>query len=83
MNVQPTLLQLLHWDFMGRYYGYPQCCIDWFTSTPIGRPLTNQQELVHGNKGFIPCPSCAEKVNQSTIDSLIRNRSCPNAYPKE
>lgn len=78
-----TLEHVIHWDFMGRYYGYPQCCIDWFTGTSVGRPLTAKQSEVHGYNGFIPCPACAEKVTKDTIHTLIKNRVCETPYPND
>lgn len=79
-----TLEHTMYWDFMGRYYGYPQCCIDWFNGPwQTDRKLTDKQESVHGYHGFIPCPSCAEKVTKETIYTLIKNRICDTPYPND
>jgi hypothetical protein len=72
---------------MGRYFGYPECCIKWFSEKRIEvhpfmhEPLTPKQEAAHGFRGFIPCPECAEKVTHDTIHELIKNRVCNRAYP--
>lgn len=63
----------------GKYLGYPECCILWFVK--YAGILNPQQEKVHGNRGFIPCPSCAKKVTKNTIHTLIKNRKCPIPYP--
>lgn len=73
----------------GRYFGYPECCIKWFSEERIEKhplemvPLTKQQQAVHGFRGFIPCPVCAEKVTHDTIRELIKNRVCATAYPED
>jgi hypothetical protein len=69
----------------GRYFGYPECCIQWFVENRVDKfpdlpPLTPQQDAIHGNNGFIPCPTCAEKVTAKTIGILITNRVCPIPY---
>jgi hypothetical protein len=70
---------------LGVYFGYPPCCIHWFimnrSDSENLTPLTKQQEAVHGNEGFIPCPECASKVTAKTISTLIQNRKCKIPYP--
>lgn len=70
---------------MGAYFGYPQCCIDWFVQERVNKhpnfpPMTTQQEQVHKGNGFIPCPTCAEKVTHETIGSLVQGRKCSISY---
>lgn len=74
-----------HYKLMGRYFGYPECCSDWFLNRVISFvPLTEKQEQVHNGYGFIPCPLCAEKINNSfPITELIKNRICSTPYPKD
>lgn len=74
-----------HWLIMGKYYGYPECCINSFTKRDVFDPLTKEQEAVHKNKGFIPCPKCAKKVHNGSvsIEGLIKDRLCPEPYPNE
>jgi hypothetical protein len=78
---------------MGIFFGYPECCIKWFSEERTEKalqknfkisdfvPLTKQQEAVHNFHGFIPCPVCAEKVTSDTIGTLIQNRKCQIPYP--
>jgi len=70
----------------GIYYGYPQCCIDWFVQNievpfPDIAELNEKQEAVHNGTGFIPCPACAELVTKETLFSLISNRQCKTDFP--
>lgn len=67
----------------GKYYGYPQCCIDSFSKTAgaFGNPKGGEA----GNfTGFIPCPPCADKVltGQKELNELITNRKCEEPFPK-
>jgi hypothetical protein len=61
------------WEECGRYFGYPECCIDYFVQEVIGKntPLTAQQKAVHGHRGFIPCPTCAQKVTHDTLHTHL------------
>ncbi len=75
----------------GEYYGYPPCCIEWFTfnrglSFFLMRevtPLTSAQEAASDGKGFIPCPICAERIasGEIKIQDLIKNRQHHRPYP--
>ena len=68
------------WIEKGHYFGYPECCIENFCTR--GFELTDEQEMVHKNSGFIPCPECSKKIinGQKTLKSLIKNRVCPNEF---
>lgn len=73
----------LYYD-KGKYYGYLECCIKHFCDN--FSPLqTHEQEQVHENFGFIPCPSCAKKVfnKEIKLKDLIKNRICPTDFPNE
>ncbi len=70
------------WSAFGKFYGYPECCVEWFIKRKSLR-LTKQQERIHGGNGFIPCPSCAKKITEETINQLITNRICSRDYPNE
>jgi len=72
-----------HWIFMGTYFGYPECCIeDFCTRDSEPTPL---QEQVHDGTGFIPCPSCCNKIlsGETTLEGLISNRRCKIPFPKK
>ena len=70
----------------GRYFGYPQCCIDQF--------ITNFEKRVRigaANKnaanghGFIPCNVHSLQIinKQIKIEDLIHNRVCEKAFPND
>jgi len=73
-----------HWKEKGKYYGYPQCCIDAFCNR-IDLNLTPAQEQVLDNHGFIPCHDHALMVvkGEVTLESLIKNRECQYDYPMD
>lgn len=86
MKLSIDQIKDLSWEELGRHFGYPECCIDWFVNVRIRnvyRGFTQQQESVHGYNGFIPCPACAEKVTKDTIHTLIKNRVCETPYPND
>jgi hypothetical protein len=75
---------------IGEYFGYPPCCIQWQIDTlnskdELKDPLNLMQKQINERFGFMPCPSCAEKVykKEITISGLIQNRICKTPYPKE
>lgn len=71
----------------GHHFGYPECCIEWFWEHRFKNgfdnltELTEKQESVHGFRGFIPCPICAEKVTKETLHTLIQNRKEKQSFP--
>lgn len=77
------------WYYTGKFYGYPDCCIDDFVSRIITEEysdgMTEAQHQVHDGTGFIPCHSCATKIvnGETTLEGLIQNRQCSNPFPVE
>lgn len=68
------------WFFTGKYFGYPECCIqDFLKRTRKITLLTPDQERVHNGHGFVPCPQCAAKVKDSA--ELIVDRKCTTPFP--
>ena len=67
---------------MGKYLGYPKCCTAAFIELcgAYGNPKGAQ---VSDKTGFIPCPTCAERVlsKETTLEKLIVNRIHPNKFP--
>ena len=67
---------------IGRYYGFPECCIESFMQTmgALGNPLG--AEAGNGT-GFIPCPKHAQQVIDGDIklEDLINNRECETPFP--
>lgn len=75
-------MNLLTFEEWGRYFGYPECCIKWFVEH-AGTKLTTSQNAVHGHRGFIPCPSCADKVTRETLHTLLVDRKCALPFPHD
>ena len=73
-----------YWRENGKYYGYPQCCIDAFCNRE-GFELTPAQEQVIDNHGFIPCQKHALMIikGKTTLKDLIKNRECQYVYPMD
>lgn len=70
--------------YYGTYYGYPDCCIKFFDTRLDGNmALTLSQNMVHENKGFIPCAKCADKVvnKEVTLKELIKDRIYEREFP--
>ncbi len=86
----PNRLEMMR--ITGIFFGYPKCCIDFFIERTRAildsttkkefidaQYLTPAQQQFHA--GFIPCPECAETVDNKTIKNLIKNRICSLEYP--
>jgi hypothetical protein len=76
---------MLNIEETGRFYGYPDCCIEDFKKRLIDSFImpTNIQIKVSNNTGFIPCQNCSEKVIKENlkINNLIVNRQCSKKFP--
>lgn len=80
--VDVTAQDTLHWIGMGRYFGYPSCCIASFLEV---FDISEAQEAVHEGHGFLPCHECSVQIleGKKTLASLIRDRQCPTPFPQE
>ena len=69
------------YELLGKYYGYPKCCIDSFIIDDTKR--TQNQRYAHKGLGFIPCNDCATKIinGENTIEQLIKNRMYDKVFP--
>ena len=69
---------------IGKYFGYPKCCIEEFEKNRRKRPNKLQRETSK-YQGFIPCISCCKLIMEDKIkiDNLIQNRECELPYPNE
>lgn len=71
---------------LGRYFGYPDCCIEAFLDrlyTP-GDVLEDSNKVnnkMHGT-GYVPCPDCYEKSKEELISTIKANRICKEPFPK-
>lgn len=58
------------WSILGTYYGYPSCCIEWFS-------IPGRVELHHQHfpgTGYLNCPECAKKSKESLLEEIYKNR---------
>lgn len=66
------------YEIFGRYYGFPQCCIDSFrTMKHVGgkpRKLTGT--------GYIPCLKCNEKSEEDLVAEITKLRVCKSPFPE-
>lgn len=73
---------------VGRYFGYPLCCIKAYDQVVSNSGLKTAEQAnprVHKHTGFIPCPTHAKQVfnGEIALESLIRGRICPLPFPEE
>ena len=84
--------EMLGFKLMGKFFGYPQCCIDFFVERARNIKLaTSQAEFDKAcdlapeqrgyNMGFIPCVECAKKYPPGQEFALIKDRVCSEVYP--
>lgn len=68
---------------IGKWYGYPDCCIHEFCKYPQFPPSEERKKAGNGS-GLIPCAKHAKAINEGTItlQSLINNRSDPRPFLK-
>lgn len=69
----------------GKYFGYPECCIDAFSNRKFLNSHTDEQKEVSNGTGFIPCQKHALEIlaGKIKIDDLITNRECKFPFPQE
>lgn len=74
------------WSANGRYYGYPNCCIQEFIKRYIEQyEHTEEQVSVANGTGFVPCIECTKKITDGEInlEGLIKNRKHFNEFPND
>lgn len=87
-------VRLLNMNLMGKFFGYPDCCIQEFLerarrvfeAIPKGFLAIEEASKVNDiqknyNFGFIPCIQCASKIRPGEEKTLIKNRVCKSKYP--
>lgn len=87
-NVSITVGGLTEADLdrdMGRYWGYPECCIDHFSA--LEGPMSDDQRAASQRTGFVPCPDCTRLVLAGKpLHELIlpsRQAKKPFRYPAQ
>jgi hypothetical protein len=66
---------------MGKYLGYPKCCIYEFIWHGNDEPACPKE--VHKGYGFIPCTKHTNEIlaDKIELEDLITNRICPTPFP--
>lgn len=69
------------WVLLGRYFGYPECCITEFCNIPAFMDDKNRDIRIEkaGDTGFVPCGKCAK--SDTELKDLIKDRKCPTEFP--
>ena len=72
----------------GKFYGYPQCCIEEFVELKHMKCdqealMTRITEAGLYNCGFVPCKAHLQKLidREISVKDLIQNRECKNPFP--
>lgn len=68
---------------MGKYYGYPECCIKSFVNLFHLNQKSAEQEKVHMSTGFIPCHEHAMEILAGRIvieDLILKSRLYPRPF---
>lgn len=70
------------WRYRGKYFGYPDCCIEEFCQL-LHYPLNREISKLTKKHGFIPCAECRQKIEngEATLESLITNRIHHEPFP--
>lgn len=76
--IKYTSIQQRYWYYLGKYLGYPDCCVEAFLNGSSDR-----DDNIHKSNGFLPCISCANKIRakEIKIEDLIIDRKHDIPYP--
>lgn len=66
------------WIFFGEHFGYPKCCIAYFTNNTVEE---KRKCFKFAKNGYVPCPKCCNLLKKGgKIENLIKNRKCEKKY---
>lgn len=71
------------WRILGRYFGFPECCIDEFIEYITGEknPFERETRKLEGT-GYIPCVECNKKSVGELIDQIEKSRTYHRPFPE-
>lgn len=73
---------LKQYDFFGRTFGYPECCIESFKAEAFNNHvLINREVRLLDGTGFLPCVQCNEKHTEQSLIALINENRLPTLVP--
>ena len=69
--------ETLRWTFIGRCFGYPECCINLFNSNAKPswvKDLPWYEKRTLKLNGYIPCEKCSKLPRQELVDDINSRR---------
>ena len=75
-----------HFIDLGRYFGYPECCIADFLKRLETFQKTSKSPKVHrklNGSGYVPCAECAKLSRETLIANIETNRIHDQPFPKD
>ena len=78
---------VFRWRALGRYYGFPECCVEAFIALPDVMPARVNSINEPWNKtGFVPCPACApvaQDFEKFVREYIQPRRICSAPFPDD
>lgn len=78
--------QQLHWKRWGQYYGFPECCIEFFLKN-AHKDYWMYKMYPKGSKfqgtGYIPCKQCNKLTEQEIMKRINYRRKALTKFPEE
>lgn len=81
-----TLIDYANKRDVGKYYGYPECCIEFFMTKNIyNKEFTQINRKASNDTGFIPCTKHATQIleKKNTLEDILHNRQCETKFPND
>lgn len=71
---------------VGIYYGYPECCIEFFMKNMFDKEKRKNAQKnfkVSEGTGFIPCTNHTKQIlkKKITLHDILHNRQCETLFP--
>ena len=81
-GIKPTPSTATYWEERGKYFGYPQCCIDQFCAS---LERTDEQRDASQGTGFVPCTKHSKMIltGHIRIKDLITGRQHNQPFPMD
>lgn len=78
--------QQIQWKRWGQYYGFPECCIEFFLKNAHEyywfRKVYPEGTKVDGT-GYIPCPKYSKLSGKEMVDKINKERESLTKFPEE
>lgn len=72
----PIIRNVPGWTLLGRYYGYPECCINTFIERAVEGPIHPRFEEIGIQSQGYPCIVCDEhaKMSKEEVTALVNEK---------